>query len=345
MRHYVQMTRKKRILIVLCLIFAVTLFIPTPYYLFQPGSVEELSSKVTVEAGEKTEQGHLYLTTVLSVKASNIYYLAYGLLAPHTDIQRSHAVKGDMSEKEYNRWLTYLMKSSQENAITAGLKAAGEKVEIIPEGMIVRSFSKTSKAKGIIEAGDIIFEVDGRSVVTTEELLGYFKEKKAGDSVRVVFTRDGEKKEEQVELIPLPGKKSQPGIGIGLEEYVEVKSDKKVNIQAGDIGGPSAGLMFSLEIYRQLAGKDVTKGYEIAGTGTIDKDGNVGQIGGIAEKIAAVDKAGMDIFFCPKDIHPEDTNEKEVKAEVEKYGYDVKIVPVKTLEEAVNYLDKLPPKP
>src|SRR4051812_30618018 len=107
MKQYAQMTRKKRILIVICLIFAVTLFIPTPYYLFQPGSVEELSSKVTVEEGKKEEQGHLYLTTIFSLKASNIYYLAYGFLAPHTDIQRSHAVKGDMSEKEYNRWLAY----------------------------------------------------------------------------------------------------------------------------------------------------------------------------------------------------------------------------------------------
>ncbi len=344
MKYDAQMTRKKRILIVICLIFAVTLFIPTPFYLFQPGSVEELSSKVTVEEGGKAEQGHLYLTTVLSVKASNIYYLAYGLLAPHTDIQRSHVVKGDMSDKEYNRWLAYLMKSSQENAITAGLKAAGEEVQVIPNGMIVRNISENSKAKGIIEAGDIILEVDGRKIKVTEDLLGYFKEKKPGEEVSVVFTRDGEKKEEQVELVLLPGKNSQPGIGIGLEEYVEVKTGRNVNIQAGDIGGPSAGLMFSLEIYRQVTGEDITKGYEVAGTGTIDKAGNVGQIGGIAEKIAAVDKAGMDIFFCPMDVLPSDTNEKEVKAETEKYGYDVKIVPVKTLDEAIDYLDRLPPK-
>ncbi|RWR12532.1 SepM family pheromone-processing serine protease [Siminovitchia fortis] len=344
MKHDVQKTRKKRILIIICFIFAVTLFIPTPFYLFQPGSVEELSSKVTVEEGEKAGQGHLYLTTVLSVKASNIYYLAYGLLAPHTDIQRSHVVKGDMSEKEYNRWLAYLMKSSQENAITAGLKAAGEEVQVVPKGMIVRNFSKNSKAKGIIEAGDLILKVDGRTIKATEDLLGYFKGKKAGEKVNVVFSRDGKKKEEQVELVLLPGKKSQPGIGVGLEEYVEVKPARKVNIQAGEIGGPSAGLMFSLEIYRQVTGEDITKGYKVAGTGTIDKAGNVGQIGGIAEKIAAVDKAGMDIFFCPMDVLQGDTNEKEVKAEVEKYGYDVKIVPVKTLDEAVNYLDRLPPK-
>lgn len=103
--------------------------------------------------------------------------------------------------------------------------------------------------------------------------------------------------------------------------------------------------MFSLEVYKQLQNRDITKGYKIAGTGTISQDGKVGQIGGIREKITAVDKADIDIFFCPKDIEPTDTNEKTVMEEAEKYGYDVKIVPVETLEEAIKFLEKLPPKP
>lgn len=117
-----------------------------------------------------------------------------------------------------------------------------------------------------------------------------------------------------------------------------------MKINAADIGGPSAGLMFSLEVYNQSVQGDLTKGYEIAGTGTIDMDGNVGQIGGIREKITAVNKAGMDIFFCPADINATDTNEKDVLDEAKKHGYTVKIVPVKTLQEAINYLEKLPPK-
>ncbi|MFD1706035.1 SepM family pheromone-processing serine protease [Siminovitchia sediminis] len=344
MKNDKQTTRKKRIWIFLCVLFAVSLFIPTPFYVFQPGSVEELSSKVTVEEGKKEEQGNLYLTTVLSMKASNIYYLAYGLLAPHADIQRSYSVKGERTDREYQRWLEYLMESSQENAVTAGLKAAGEEVQVLPRGMIVRSISENSKAKGSIETGDILQRVDDRRIENIQDIHGYLQEKEAGDTVKVQLIRDDKERVEEVELIPLPGSASQPGIGIGLEEYVEVRTDKKVNIHAGEIGGPSAGLMFSLEIYRQLKEEDVTKGYEIAGTGTIDRDGNVGQIGGIAEKIAAVDQANMDIFFCPKDVHPYDTNEKEVKSEAEKYGYDVEIVPVQTLEEAIRYLNSLPPK-
>lgn len=339
-----QKLRKKRILLVLCVLFAISLFVPTPYYLFQPGSVEELSTKVSVEDGDKTEKGQLYLTTVLSVKASNIYYLAYGLLAPHTAIERSHAVKGDMSEKEYNNWLVYLMKSSQDHAVAAGLKAAGERVDIRPRGLIVRGISPESKAKEVINIGDVIKEADGKTIAKMDDLFSQLKGKKAGDRVKVSFIRDGKKIEKEIELISLKDGHVKAGIGVILEENLEIETPRKVDIQAGDIGGPSAGLMFSLEVFRQVKKEDITKGYDIAGTGTIDIDGNVGQIGGIAEKIAAVDKAGIDIFFCPKDLVPGDSNEKEVKAEAEKYGYTVKIVPVQTLEEAVDYLDKLPPK-
>ncbi|MFK4998850.1 S16 family serine protease [Bacillus sp. N9] len=125
---------------------------------------------------------------------------------------------------------------------------------------------------------------------------------------------------------------------------MKLHTARNVEINEKDIGGPSAGLMFSLEIYNQATEGDLTKGYEIAGTGTIDMDGNVGQIGGIREKITAVHKAGIDIFFCPQDIHANDTNEKDVLDEVKKQGYSVTVVPVKTLQDAINYLRELPPK-
>ena len=75
----------------------------------------------------------------------------------------------------------------------------------------------------------------------------------------------------------------------------------KVTVKTDEIGGPSAGFMFSLEIYNQLTEEDLTKGYQIAGTGTIDADGTVGPIGGIEQKIVAADKAGAEFFFAPNE--------------------------------------------
>lgn len=338
-------TRKKRILTGIVILFIVSLFVPTPFHIFQPGSVEELGSKVLVEDGEQEAEGQLYLTTVLSMKASNIYYLAYGLLAPHAAVERSTSVKGNMTDQEYNRWLKYLMDSSQESAVVAGLKAAGEEVNIYPKGVIIQAVDEKSKAKGSLEVGDIIQAVDGLPVRKSPDLLAYLKGKETGDVVTVALNRDGVEKKEEIELIPLKHSKAKAGLGIVLSDYTKLETSRKVKIKAGDIGGPSAGLMFSLEVYKQLQNKDITKGYKIAGTGTISQDGKVGQIGGIREKITAVDKADIDIFFCPKDIEPTDTNEKTVMEEAEKYGYDVKIVPVETLEEAIEFLEKLPPKP
>ncbi|MCJ7841515.1 PDZ domain-containing protein [Lederbergia sp. NSJ-179] len=336
--------RKKRILATVIVLVIISLFIPTPYYLYQPGSVEELGTKVTVEGGEKDPSGNLYLTTVLSMRASNIYYLAYGWLAPHTDMRKVKEVRGDLSDEEYSRLLKHMMESSQNHAFAAGLRAAGEKVDIKPTGVFVRDVREDTDAKGKLEVGDVIHQVDDQSVSDSNAFLEYLSHKKSGDIVELQFDREGTIKKESIELVPLTNSVNKAGIGIVTESQFNIEPSREIRIDAGDIGGPSAGLMFSLEIYNQITPGNLTKGYEIAGTGEIDMDGNVGQIGGIREKITAVERAGIDIFFCPADIGPYDSNEKDVLDEVKTEGYKVKIVPVKTLQEAINYLEKLPPK-
>ncbi|MEK3888671.1 SepM family pheromone-processing serine protease [Bacillus sp. FSL K6-3431] len=344
MNTFFSKIKTKKVLGTITILILISFFIPTPYYLFQPGSVEELASKVTVEGGEKKSDGNLYLTTVLSMKASNIYYLAYGLLAPHTDMRSIVEVKGDFTDKEYDRMLEHMMTSSQQNALVAGLRAAGEEVQVKPNGLFVSTVLGTSDAKGKIEVGDIIRKVDGEPINQMEDFLAFLGDKKAEEKVTLTFTRDGVEKSADIALIPLQNSENKVGVGIVLEDQFLIETARSVKINAADIGGPSAGLMFSLEVYNQLKIGDLTKGYEIAGTGTIDMVGNVGQIGGIREKITAVDKAGIDVFFCPADVHITDTNEKDVLDEAKKNGYEVKIVPVKTIQEAINYLKELPPK-
>jgi len=123
---------------------------------------------------------------------------------------------------------------------------------------------------------------------------------------------------------------------------------KQVTIQAGEIGGPSAGLMFSLEIMNKLTPEDLTKGYQIAGTGTIDTEGNVGVIGGIQHKVIAADKAGAEIFFAPKDYVSADGQRINNYTDAIQRGDEIhtkmKIVPVGTMDDALQYLQSLPPK-
>ncbi|MFR3047322.1 MAG: S16 family serine protease, partial [Enterococcus faecium] len=112
----------------------------------------------------------------------------------------------------------------------------------------------------------------------------------------------------------------------------------------------AAGLMFTLEIYEQVTGKNLRHGKQIAGTGTINSEGEVGRIGGIDKKVASADKAGVEIFFAPDDTISDDvkkeypeikTNYEEAKAAAKKLNSSMKIVPVKTVQEALDYLEKM----
>ncbi|MDP4170478.1 MAG: S16 family serine protease, partial [Bacillota bacterium] len=203
-----------------------------------------------------------------------------------------------------------------------------------------------SKAKKVLEVGDIIVSIDGMNVQKAADFKTYLNaKKKIGDTVTVDFLHDGVKKSKKIELIQLDPKTKLVGLGIYPEDEISIDAKRKITFHTEDIGGPSAGLMFSLEILSQILPEDIKKGYKIAGTGTIDLDGNVGQIGGIRDKIVAAHNQGVDIFLCPKDVAKDDTNEKEIKDEAKKLGYNsIKIVPVKTLVEAENYLKSLPPK-
>jgi PDZ domain-containing protein len=306
---------------------------------------------VTVEGGDKTEKGTLMLTTIASIKANNIYYLGYGYLAPHTEIKREEEVRGDMSDREYKRLLEHMMKSSQHNAVAAGLRAAGEQVKVHYEGVFLRGFLSESKAKGILEVGDVLHSIDGKEFDKAEEMSEYIHaHKKPGDKVQVGFTREGQKRTETVEVVEFSvktktGIEERVGLGVHLENETRIENEREVKIEAEDIGGPSAGLMFALEIYNQVVPEDITKGYRIAGTGTITMDGNVGQIGGIRHKVVAAHEKGAEIFFAPADLDPDgEFNARDAADEVKKLGLNMKVVPVATLQEAIEYLKNLPPK-
>ncbi|ASS75705.1 hypothetical protein CIG75_12400 [Tumebacillus algifaecis] len=336
---------------VITALIAISFFIPTPYYIYQPGSAEELAPMVTVEGGDKMEKGALMLTTVASVKANNIYYLGYGYLAPHTEVKKETEVRGEMSDEEYSRLLDHMMESSQHNAIVAGLTAANEKVQVKYEGVFLRSFLTGSKAKGTLQIGDILHAIDGHEFHKVEEMSDFIqKNKKAGDKVEVRFTRDGKERKETLEVVSFTvntktGPVERIGLGLQLENETRIETERKVKIDAADIGGPSAGLMFSLEIYNQLIPEDITKGHRIAGTGTISMEGAVGQIGGIRHKIVAANDEGAEIFFAPADLDPEyDTNAFEAADEVKKLELKMKVVPVATLQEAIDYLKGIEPK-
>ncbi|GFH40982.1 SepM family pheromone-processing serine protease [Pseudolactococcus insecticola] len=332
-------------LVVVVLLVAVLL--PLPYYVEAPGTTENVGAMVKVDHSKLKEKGSLNLTTVSMMRATGAT-LAYAALTNFTDVYSKADMMGDQSDSDYTRMNEFYMESAQNTAVYEAFKLAKKPFELDYQGVYVLDVSEKSTFKNILEIADTVTGVNNKSFKSSNELMAYIKSQKIGDKISVQYTDDSSQKRSATgKTIKLAD--GHAGIGITLVDHTSVKSTPAVKVDAGAIGGPSAGMMFTLEIYSQLVGKDLTNGQKIAGTGTIEADGTVGRIGGIDKKVATASKNGAVIFFAPDDkitkaMKKADpsikTNYAEAKAAAEKLGTKMKIVPVKTVDDAIKYLEK-----
>jgi Lon-like protease len=217
------------------------------------------------------------------------------------------------------------MSTSQDTATAIALGELGQKV---PQVVKIASVSKGMPADGRLETGDVVVSVGGLAVTSdnTDQAVKRIQSTKAGQSVTLVVRRDGTAR--TVSLTPVQ-KDGSAKIGVALGVDYDFPFDVKVNIDP-DIGGPSAGLMFSLAIYDTLTPGSLTGDQRIAGTGEIEPDGTVGPIGGIQQKIAASDRDGARLFLVPKDNCDEAVGADKG---------DVRLVKVTTMHDAVQSVE------
>jgi len=338
-------TRRSKAVCGFLLSFAVLLgilfLVPTDYYVARPGSAVALGPLIDVEGGTKTHTGSFMMTTVRMGVANLAWYL-YARLSDQAELMPKEQVvsKGEDNEDFVRRELT-AMDNSQKIAEAVAFRMAGYDVAVKKEGVWVLGTIEGLPAKGVLQVGDVITAVDGVPTVEAKELQQLLAKRKAGETVKVTYVRDGKKATATFKLGVLPGT-STAGLGVRTDTKQNIEVPSKVTISSKGIGGPSAGLMMALEIYDQLrTDVDLTKGYQIAGTGTIALDGTVGRIGGIQHKVVAADNAGAEIFFAPDDPPNEHSNYREALKAAERIGTSMKIVPVKTIQEALDYLEKL----
>lgn len=340
------------------IVFCALYLVPLPLYTYKPGTAENVGPMVHLQH-EKQGQGSFLLTTIGLSDTNLIGYIYAKLnsdlyeLRPKTEVRR----EGE-TESEYSQRQVYNMRASQSNAIQVAYERAQIPYHIDNIGTLILRVSQDMPAYGKLQVGDIIHEIDGHPANQASEMMDYLNGKKEGDQVQVVMERGGTSRTETIAVAALPPQEGDTGprvgLGVSIANMQEVKAEdeaNQVNVQAGQIGGPSAGLMFALEIYNRLVEEDITKGYTIAGTGEIDTEGNVGVIGGIKFKVVAADREGADIFFAPKDLYPEENqhfnpilNASIAEEQARNINSDMTVVPVGTIEEALEYLDNLPPK-
>ncbi|MEM1503217.1 SepM family pheromone-processing serine protease [Domibacillus sp. 8LH] len=338
--------KRTGLLYAILLLIIVAAFIPLPFYITRPGEAHTLNPIVDVDEGDDNDTSTLMLTTI-QMGPANIYSYAWAFLRDYEEILPKETVRySHESENEFNVRQVHLMDTSQQNAVAVAFKEAGKPHSWIYKGIYVLSVFPDMPAEGVLEAGDRITSIDGRSVTSSKQMTDYVQAKKPGSRITVAFIRDKKKYEKTVQLRAFAELGGKSGLGISLADDRALKSDPKVTLKADDIGGPSAGLMFSLEIYDQLVEEDLAAGLKVAGTGTIAPDGTVGRIGGIAQKVVAADQAGAQFFFAPDDKLPAGrtdvkTNYEEAKKAAEDIGTSMVIVPVQTFSDAVDYLRNL----
>ncbi|MGT2934335.1 SepM family pheromone-processing serine protease [Streptococcus castoreus] len=324
----------------------VALFFPLPYYIEMPGGAYDIRSVLKVNGKEDKKKGSYHFVAV-SLSRATLAQLIYAWLTPFTEISSAENTTGGYSDADYLRINHFYMETSQNSAIYQALTLAGKKVSLEYKGVYVLDVSKKSTFKGLLNLADTVTGVNGKKFTSSAELVNYVSHLKLGDKVTVQFISNNKLKTETGRIIKL--KNGKNGIGIVLTDHTKVNSEDKIDFSTKGVGGPSAGLMFTLDIYDQISKEDLRKGRVIAGTGTIGKNGEVGDIGGAGLKVVAAADAGADIFFVPnnpvdkalKKVNPKAiTNYEEAKRVAKRLKTKMKIVPVTNVQDALNYLRK-----
>lgn len=335
------------------IVLALFLFYPLDYYISKPGGAYELSPIVEVENQDVDDEGELRLLTIALSKATPATFLYQLWRDPEHLMEANQIRREDEDDEAYEVRQLKLMSNSQINAIQVAYEQTGNDYTLTNNGLFIYSVVKGSPADGKLRPGDRITAVEGQEEISASILQELLATKEVGDTLELTIQRDGESRQVAITLGSIPEIPGRPAVGISYQQDQQIETEREVVFQSDEIGGPSAGLMFTLEIMNQLVEEDLTKGYRIAGTGEILQDGTVGRIGGVDLKVIAAADENVDFMFAPDDelsdellaSNPDlETNYQTAIRTAEEKNLDIEIVPVKTIQDALDYLEKLPPK-
>jgi PDZ domain-containing protein len=226
------------------------------------------------------------------------------------------------------------MSESQKVAAVVALEHLGYKVRARTGGVTVVLVEKGAPAARVIRTGDVIVEADGKKVTSVIGLREILARHRPGDRVRIGFRRGHRREDVTIRTVPDPQDPKRALVGISARDALQVTLPVRIKIDAGGVGGPSAGLAFALDILQEL-GQNVSHGRRVAATGELALDGTVGPIGGVKQKTLGVRAAGVDVFLVPAG-----DNAREAR----RYADGLRIIPVKNFQQALRALATLPPK-
>jgi Lon-like protease len=316
---------------------AIAVLIPVPYVILGPGPTLNTLGKdssgqplITI-TGHPTfpTTGHLNMVTVGYQGGPgvtiNIFSALAAWLNPHEAVvPESELFPPGQTQQQAQQQDTQQMTGSQQDAVAAALT----ELHIPYQTQVVVAQAEPGyPAYGVLKSGDVITAVDGTRVTGESQLTSLIGAHPAGSTLTLTIVRGGRTQTIQVGTRESGGR---PVMGVQVAE--QYKFPFTVTFSVGDIGGPSAGMMFALGIIDKLTPMNLTGGKFIAGTGEIEPDGQVEPIGGIQQKMVGARDAGATIFLAPA------TNCSDVKGAI---PAGLQVVRVSTLDQAITYLEDL----
>ena len=307
-----------------------------PYYAIAPGSALDVVPLVHVSTGNPAyaPKGDIYLCTV-SLKQTTVLEALEGWLDPDIDVvPEKQIVPPSVHQDKLQNFNLQLMDTSKEQALAIAFEQLGYQT-ITGKGAQVAEIRAHTPADGVLVPGDTITAIDGTATELHTDAVRILGQHKPGDTVKltIVGKDGGAPHDVTVTLAANPDIKTRALLGVTLQTREPgFTFPYKVDIDSQGIGGPSAGLAFTLEVLDVLTKGELTGGHKVAATGTIELDGSVGDVGGVAQKTVAVKRAGVKLFLVPTD---------EVKEARAHAGKGLRVEPVGNIHDALRILATL----
>ena len=320
--------------LVVLLVVAVLILarIPSGQYVLLPDVAHPVAPLVKVE-GARTPKGagQIYFLDVIEKKASELEKLFPWIHSDATFEPANDVVPPCSTDREAIQAQLQEMAFSQRVAATVALRRLGYHVVVHPTGVVVSQLIAGTNAPCKLQPMDVIVAVDGTPTPTTADLHSVLEHVEPGEVVALRVRRAGRLLTVRVKTVDVGS--GHALIGFAPDQAATFKLPVRVSIDAGNVGGPSAGLAFALEVMQKL-GRDVTHGYKVAATGEMELDGTVAPIGGVRQKVVDAHKADVDVLLVPAG-----ENAKTARHYADK---QLRVIPVHTFGQALRALATLP---
>lgn len=311
----------KSIIFVLLMILIIN--IKLPYYIEAPGGIINLSKRIDKQYEKKN--GSLNMLYVTEYKGNPVTVILSKFIKSWDLYEiKNQQISNESTEDIYIR-NKVMLENSIQNATFVAYKYANKKIDIKETENIVIATTKDNGFK----VGDIVMKIDDLLVENITTIKEHINNLNIGDEVNILIKRNHREKNLKLKI----DDDKLLGIMLITNYEYDTEDDLDIAFKSGE-GGSSGGLVLSLGIYSKITGIDILKGRNIAGTGTIDINGNIGEIDGIKYKIAGAVRNHMDIIL----VSP--SNYEEAKKVIAENNYNIELVKVATFEEAIEYLTK-----